>query len=154
MTDSISEGMSAPEFTLQNQDGQEVTLSSYQGKKLVVYFYPKDFTPGWTTEACELRDEHAGFEDAEVSIVGISPDSMEKHLAFKTENGLPFPLLSDPDHAVAEAYQAWGERSMYGKTFMGILRSTFLIDEHGTIQKIWRNVKPAGHAQQVLEEIS
>ena len=130
--------------------GKKVKLSDFAGKKVVLYFYPKDDTPGCTTEACGFRDAHDRIAARNAVVLGISPDPAKRHDAFIAKFGLPFTLLSDEDHKVAEAYGAWGEKSLYGKKTMGILRSTFLIDERGRIVKVFRKVKPAGHAEEVL----
>ncbi len=140
----------APDFTLTSDTGEAVTLSAFRGKKVVLYFYPKDDTPGCTKEACSFRDDYSLFMMKGAVVIGVSPDGAESHQKFKAKFGLPFYLLSDPDHAVAEKYGAWGEKKMYGKTYMGILRSTYVIDENGLIARAFPNVKPDGHAQEVL----
>jgi len=149
----LQEGTMAPDFTLPADGGGEVSLSDYRGKKVVLYFYPKDNTSGCTTEACGFRDDYSQLLAAGAAVLGVSPDSVKSHVGFKTKYSLPFALLSDPDHEVAEAYGAWGEKKMYGKTYEGILRSTFLIDEEGCIAKVFPKVKPAGHSQEVLEAL-
>jgi peroxiredoxin Q/BCP len=149
----LQEGTMAPDFTLPADGGGEVSLSDYRGKKVVLYFYPKDNTSGCTTEACGFRDDYSQLLAAGAAVLGVSPDSVKSHVGFKTKYSLPFALLSDPDHEVAEAYGAWGEKKMYGKTYEGILRSTFLIDEEGRIVKVFPKVKPAGHSQEVLEAL-
>ncbi len=146
----ITEGQVAPDFTLESDEGEQVTLSSFRGKKIVLYFYPKDDTPGCTKEACSFRDDYGQFTAKGAVVIGVSPDGQASHNKFRAKYELPFLLLSDPDHAVAETYGAWGDKQMYGKTYQGILRSTFVIDENGKIAKAFINVKPAGHAQQVL----
>ncbi len=143
-------GTKAPEFTLQDGDGNTVRLSNFAGRKLVLYFYPKDMTPGCTTEACDFRDLHQRFAKAGVAVVGVSPDPAERHRTFTSKYELNFPLLADTDHAVAEAYEVWKEKKLYGRTFMGIERTTFLIDEKGRIEKVWRKVKVKDHAREVL----
>ena len=140
----------APDFTLLADDGETVTLSSFRGRKVVLYFYPKDDTPGCTKEACSFRDDYSLFLAKGAVVIGVSPDEGESHRKFRAKFGLPFYLLSDPTHEVAEAYGAWGEKTIYGRTTVGILRSTFVIDEQGQIARIYRNVHPAGHAQEVL----
>ena len=140
----------APDFTLTSDTGEAVTLSAFRGKKVVLYFYPKDDTPGCTKEACSFRDDYSLFMMKGAVVIGVSPDGAESHQKFKAKFGLPFYLLSDPDHAVAVKYGAWGEKKMYGKTYMGILRSTYVIDENGLIVRAFPNVKPDGHAQEVL----
>ncbi len=150
----LTEGTIAPDFRLQADDGREISLSDYRGKKVVLYFYPKDNTPGCTTEACSFRDGHSELLAAGAIVLGVSPDSIKSHVNFKTKFDLPFALLSDPDHEVAEMYGAWGEKKMYGKTYMGIIRSTFIIDEQGVIAKVFPKVTPKDHSQQVLEALA
>jgi thioredoxin-dependent peroxiredoxin len=147
----LQEGTMAPDFTLAADGGGEVSLSDYRGKKVVLYFYPKDNTPGCTTEACNFRDDYSAIVSAGAAVLGVSPDSVKSHDKFKTKFQLPFALLSDPDHQVAETYGAWGEKRMYGKTYEGILRSTFIIDEEGKIIKVFPKVTPKDHSQEVLE---
>jgi peroxiredoxin Q/BCP len=139
-TTVLQPGDKAPDFNLPDQSGGKMKLSDFKGRKVLVYFYPKADTPGCTTQACGLRDI-AG-EIGDVAIVGISPDPPRRQARFDQKYGLGFPLLSDEDHAVAEAYGAWGERSMYGKTYMGIIRSAFLVDEEGRIAEAWYKVSP------------
>jgi peroxiredoxin Q/BCP len=146
----LQEGTIAPDFTLPADGGGEVTLSDYRGKKVVLYFYPKDNTPGCTTEACNFRDDYSQIVAAGAAVLGISPDSVKSHDGFKLKYQLPFALLSDPDHKVAEMYGAWGEKKMYGKSYMGIVRSTFVIDEEGRILKVFPKVDPKVHSQEVL----
>jgi peroxiredoxin Q/BCP len=146
----LQEGTIAPDFTLLTDGGGEVTLSDYRGKKVVLYFYPKDDTPGCTTEACSFRDDYSRIIAAGAAVLGVSPDSVKSHDKFKLKYQLPFALLSDPDHQVAEMYGAWGEKTMYGKSYMGILRSTFIIDEQGKILKVFPKVVPKEHSQEVL----
>ncbi|MGA7546931.1 MAG: thioredoxin-dependent thiol peroxidase [Methyloceanibacter sp.] len=148
---SLKVGDKAPDFTLPTDDGGKVSLKNLKGKKLVLYFYPKDDTPGCTTEACAFRDALPDFSKVKAAIVGVSKDSVASHDKFKTKFKLPFPLASDEDGKVCEAYDTWVEKSMYGKTYMGIERSTFLIDETGVIRNIWRKVKADGHAAEVLK---
>ena len=149
----IKEGDRAPAFTLPEPSGRQVKLSDFRGKKVVLYFYPKDDTPGCTVEACAFRDAHESIASKNAVVLGVSPDAADSHARFIGKFGLPFTLLSDADHAVAEAYGAWGEKNLYGKKTVGILRSTFIIDEHGRIAKIFRKVKPDGHAQGVLDAL-
>lgn len=149
----LQENTTAPDFTLQADDGREVTLSDYRGKKVVLYFYPKDDTPGCTTEACNFRDAHAEIVAAGAAVLGISPDNLKSHGKFKTKFSLPFALLGDPNHYVAEMYGAWGEKRMYGKTYLGIIRSTFIIDEEGRIIKVFPTVKVQNHSQEVLDAL-
>jgi peroxiredoxin Q/BCP len=146
----VAEGQPAPDFTLASDSGDPVTLSSLRGKPVVLYFYPADDTPGCTTQACGIRDAYGEFEDAGAVVLGVSPDDQGSHVKFKEKYALPFTLLADPDHAVAERYGAWGEKRNYGKTYMGIIRSTFVIDADGKVVKAMPNVKPATHADDVL----
>jgi thioredoxin-dependent peroxiredoxin len=149
----IEEATPAPEFELRSDSGDTVRLSDFRGKTVVLYFYPKDDTPGCTTEACEFRDEYEVYRERGIEVLGVSPDDVASHEKFKRKYELPFPLLSDPDHRVAEAYGVWGERKNAGKTSMGITRSTFVIDENGVLVRALRGIKPAGHAASVLEQI-
>jgi peroxiredoxin Q/BCP len=146
----LQEGTQAPDFTLPADGGGVVTLSDYQGKRIVLYFYPKDNTSGCTTEACNFRDDYSEITAAGAVVLGVSPDSIKSHDGFKLKHNLPFALLSDADHKVAEMYGAWGEKKMYGKTYMGIIRSTFVIDEEGTIIKVFPKVRVKNHSQEVL----
>lgn len=146
----LKEGDLAPDFTLISDQGEEVTLSSFRGSKVVVYFYPKDDTPGCTKEACSFRDANSLFLAQGATVIGISPDDAESHQRFRAKHGLPFYLLSDTDHRVAEAYGAWGEKNMYGRTYEGIIRSTFVVGEDGRIIKAFPKVKPDDHASEVL----
>ncbi|MGC2408431.1 MAG: thioredoxin-dependent thiol peroxidase [Methyloceanibacter sp.] len=148
---SVAVGDRAPDFTLPTDGGGEVSLKALKGKKLVLYFYPKDDTPGCTREACAFRDSLPDFSKIKATILGVSKDSVASHDNFKTKFELPFPLASDADGKVCEAYGVWVEKSMYGKKYMGIERSTFLIDEKGVIRNIWRKVKVDGHAEDVLK---
>jgi thioredoxin-dependent peroxiredoxin len=149
----VEEGAPAPDFELASDEGETVTLSALRGKPVVLYFYPKDDTPGCTTEACEFRDAYDVYRERGVEILGISPDDVRSHEKFKAKYELPFTLLADPDHKVAEAYGVWGERSFAGKKYLGINRSTFVIDEDGNIARAMLGIKPAGHAAQVLDEL-
>lgn len=144
----------APDFTLISDAGTEVRLSDFRGKKVVLYFYPKADTPGCTTQACTIRDTYPVIADKDVVVIGISPDSPETLAKFRAKYALPFILLSDPDHAVAEAYGAWGEKQMYGKTYKGILRSHFAIDEAGRLIEGAHNVKPATTADLALKLVA
>lgn len=148
------EGEPAPDFSLTGLDGQgaevQVRLSDLRGRPVVLYFYPKDDTPGCTKQACGLRDEWSAFRAAGAEVLGVSPDDVASHRAFAAKYDLPFTLLSDPDHEVAEAYGVWKEKSMFGRKFWGIERSTFVIDRDGRIEAVFRRVKPARHATQVL----
>jgi peroxiredoxin Q/BCP len=147
----VEEGRPAPDFTLPSDEGGEVTLSDLRGKKVVLYFYPKDDTPGCTIQACDFRDAAPSFEGVDAVVLGVSADSLESHRKFRAKHDLNFPLLADESHRVAEAYGVWKEKSMYGRTFMGIERSTFLIDEKGNVERVWRKVSPQGHADMLSE---
>ena len=146
----VKEGEPAPAFTLASDSGETVSLESLRGTPVVVYFYPKDDTPGCTKQACGLRDSWGEFESRGAVVLGISPDSTRSHTKFRKKYGLPFTLLADEDHAVAEAYGVWVQKKMLGKTFMGIERSTFVIDADGNVAKVMRRVKPDAHVDQVL----
>ena len=150
----VAEGELAPDFELESDAGETVKLSSLRGKPVVLYFYPRDDTPGCTTQACGIRDAYGEFERAGAVVLGVSPDDAGSHVKFKDKYELPFTLLADPDHAVAETYGVWGEKKNYGKTYMGIIRSTFVIDGDGTLKKVMRNVKPATHADDVLAALA
>lgn len=150
MPDWIAEGAKAPDFTLTADDGTKVKLSSLKGTPVVLYFYPRDNTPGCTTEACAFRDRKAEIEKRGAKIFGVSPDNVASHVKFRDKFQLNFPLLADPDHAVAESYGAWREKNMYGKKTMGIQRSTFLIGPDGKVAKIWQRVQVDGHDEEVL----
>lgn len=145
----IEKGEPAPDFSLPADDGSRVRLSDYRGRRVVLYFYPKDDTSGCTAQACELRDDMPRFEALDAVVLGVSPDPVRSHVKFKEKYGLNFPLLADEDHAVSELYGVWKEKSMYGRTYMGVERSTFLVDEEGRIVEIWRKVKPKGHSELV-----
>ncbi len=147
---AIKEGSKAPDFTLSTDSDTKLKLSSLKGKNVVLYFYPKSDTPGCTTEACEFRDQNAAYAKADTVVLGISPDPVKAQAKFRTKFDLPFTLLADEEHAVAEKYGVWVEKSMYGKKYMGVERSTFIINKEGKIAKIFAKVKPAGHAAEVL----
>ena len=149
----ISEGSVAPEIELRTDEDQPFSLQSLRGKNVVLYFYPKADTPGCTTEACDFRDAVPDFSGVNAVILGISPDTPKAQAKFRAKYGLPFHLLCDTDHAVAEAYGVWAEKSMYGKKYMGIERTTFVIGPDGAIRKVFAKVKPAGHAAQVMEAL-
>ncbi|RLJ70267.1 peroxiredoxin Q/BCP [Hydrogenivirga caldilitoris] len=153
----LKEGDKAPDFCLKGIDEKgeerEFCLKDFKGRKLILYFYPKDDTPGCTVEACDFRDNLNPLVSKGYLVVGVSPDSVSSHKKFKEKHGLNFPLLSDPDKKVAEAYGAYGEKKMYGKVTKGIIRSTFLIDEEGRIAKAWYNVKAKGHVEKLLKEL-
>jgi len=146
----IEEGKPAPDFELTTDTGERVKLSDYRGKPVVLYFYPKDDTPGCTVEACGVRDAYSDFEQRGAVILGVSPDDEASHVKFKNKFSLPFTLLADPEHEVAEKYGVWGEKKYAGKTYFGVQRSTFLIDEDGNVATVMHNVKPDGHPEQVL----
>lgn len=149
---AIEEGKAAPTFTLKDQDGNKVALKDYRGKTVVVYFYPKDDTPGCTKEACGFRDQKRKFDKLDTVILGISPDAADSHIRFIDKFKLPFTLLSDPDKKVMEKYGAWGEKMMYGKKMIGVIRSTTIIDASGKVLKHWKKVpKAADHPAKVLE---
>jgi len=147
----IETGDRAPDFTLPADDGSEVTLADLRGQRVVLYFYPKDNTSGCTTQACELRDTLPRINEEGAVVLGVSPDPLASHVKFREKHQLNFPLLSDEDHRVAEAYGVWKEKSMYGRKFWGIERSTFIIDEEGIVRAAWRKVKAKGHAEKVEE---
>ena len=150
----ISSGILAPEFTLQDENGLEHSLSNYRGKPLILYFYPKDDTPGCTTEACNFRDDYSKYQEAQVVIIGISLDTSRAHKKFKNKYDLPFTLLADENHSVCDLYGTWGPKQFMGKSYEGVLRTTFLIDSQGYIRKVFKNVKPAEHSAEVLEALS
>jgi len=149
----LTPGQKAPSFSLASDSGETISLAGLKGKKVVLYFYPKDDTPGCTVEACEFRDRWPAVRKAGAVVLGVSPDDVVSHVKFKKKFELPFPLLADPDHAVAERYGVWGEKSMYGRKYLGIHRTTFVIDEEGRIVKVFERVKPKGHAAEVLEAL-
>ena len=150
----IESGQNAPDFELNNQHGQPVKLSDQRGKPVVLYFYPKDDTPGCTKQACASRDRKSEIEKAGAVVLGISPDDTDSHSAFVAKYQLNFPLLADPDHKVAESYGAWREKKQYGKAYMGLQRSTFLIDAEGVVRKTWKSVKVEGHDEAVLKAMA
>lgn len=150
----VEEGQKAPAFTLTAAGGEKVRLSALQGGPVVLYFYPKDDTPGCTREACAFRDLSAEMKKRGATVLGVSPDDVASHEKFRDKYELNFPLLADPDHKVAEKYGAWREKNMYGKKSMGIQRSTFLIDAGGKVARVWKRVKVDGHDQQVLEALA
>jgi len=150
---SVNEGDVAPEFTLKSHRGENIRLSDFRGKYVVLYFYPKDETPGCTLEARSFSNLAPQFEARNAVVLGVSPDSLDSHCAFADKYQIGFHLLSDEGHKVAEKYGAWGDKNMYGKTTQGIIRSTFLIGPDGKVVKAWKNVKPEGHAQKVLDSI-
>lgn len=150
---ALKEGDKAPDFSLPASDGSTVSLKGLAGKKVVLYFYPKDNTPGCTVEACSFRDGDAKLKKAGAVVLGVSADSIASHQKFVSKFSLPFLLLSDEGAKMASSYGAWGEKSLYGRKYMGMFRMTFLIDEKGKIKKIWPKVKPDGHAEDVLAAI-
>jgi peroxiredoxin Q/BCP len=146
----VNEGDEAPDFTLRSEAGVDVTLSSFRGRPVVLYFYPRDDTPGCTTQACGIRDAYDEFERAGAVVLGVSPDDERSHVKFKEKYKLPFMLLADTDHEVAEQYGVWGQKSYMGRKFFGVSRSTFVIGKDGTIKRVFEKVKPAEHAGDVL----
>lgn len=149
----LQAGIPAPEFSLKDETGIERHLADYRGKPVVLYFYPKDDTPGCTKEACYFRDDYDVYEQAGVVILGVSPDSPDSHAKFKQKFDLPFSLLSDPGHKVSERYGAWGKKKFMGREYDGILRTTYLIGSEGEIVQVFENVKPEGHSKQILESL-
>jgi peroxiredoxin Q/BCP len=147
-------GDKAPAFTATYQDGRKVKLSDFKGRKVVLYFYPKDDTPGCTTEACGIRDSYAEFERRGVAVLGVSTDSEASHRKFVDKFDLPFTLLADTDKAIVEAYGVWGEKKLYGRAYMGTLRVTYLIDEKGRIEAVWPKVSPKTHAADILARLT
>jgi peroxiredoxin Q/BCP len=149
----LEAGDRAPLFTLKDQNGEKVALKDHKGTPVVIYFYPKDDTPGCTTQACGIRDQWSEFRDAGAVVLGISPDDVASHEAFAAKYDLPHTLLADPKRTVLEKYGAWGEKNMYGKTTVGVIRSTFLVGPDGTIAKVWKRVNTKTHADQVLKAL-
>ncbi len=150
----VQEGAVAPDFILPADDGSEVSLRSFRGRRVILYFYPRDDTPGCTTQACDLRDSYLAIEAQGGVILGVSPDPPSSHVKFREKFQLNFPLLSDEDRRVAKAYGVWKERSLYGRKFWGIERSTFVIDERGVVVEAWRKVKPKDHAERVTKALT
>ena len=146
----LREGDPAPDFELTSDSGDTIRLSDLRGRKVVLYFYPKDDTPGCTTQACGIRDAYAEFEETGAVVLGVSPDDEASHVKFKAKHRLPFTLLADTEHRVAELYGVWGEKSFMGRRYMGVDRSTFVVDEQGRLAKVMHKVKPAEHADDVL----
>ena len=146
----VEEGKPAPDFTLRSDAGEDVSLANLRGRTVVLYFYPRDDTPGCTTQACGLRDVYGEIQERGATVLGVSPDTEAAHVKFRDKYGLPFPLLADPDHEVAERYGVWVEKTMYGKKRMGIKRSTFVIDGEGNVARAMLGVKPDDHADKVL----
>ncbi|MCM3627983.1 thioredoxin-dependent thiol peroxidase [Paenibacillus glycanilyticus] len=149
----VQAGQAVPDFTLPASTGGNISLSDYKGKKLVIYFYPKDNTPGCTVESCDFRDYNGQFKSYNTEVIGISPDDLASHDTFISDFQLPFPLLADTEHTVSELFGVWKERTWNGETFMGIERSTFLIDENGVLAREWRSVSVDGHVLEVLEAV-
>lgn len=149
----IAEGQEAPDFKLPAANGKKVSLSQFRGKKVVIFFYPQDLTPSCTNEACDFRDYNGQFRKLGVKVIGISPDDIKSHNKFIEQNNLPYLLLSDVEHKVAELYGVWGLKKLYGREYMGLIRSTFLIDEEGRIVKEWRNLRVKGHVQNVIDAV-
>ena len=149
----LAVGDKAPQFTLNDGEGNKVKLSDFKGKKVVLYFYPKDLTPGCTVEACAFRDDIGPIKKLGAVVLGVSADTEKTHQKFTEKHGLNFPLLADVDHSMSEKYGAWQEKSMYGRKYWGIARITYIIDENGKIAKAYEKVKPAGHSQEVIEAI-
>jgi peroxiredoxin Q/BCP len=147
---SLTEGMPAPPFEGVDQNGNSIRLQDLRGRKVILYFYPKDDTPGCTKEACNLRDNYAALQKAGYTIIGVSADTIESHKKFAEKYNLPFSLLADPEKKIISAYQAWGKKKLYGKEYEGTLRITYIIDENGIISRIIKNVKPEQHASQIL----
>jgi len=146
----LATGMKAPDFTLMNQHGEEIRLSDFLGRKVVLYFYPKDNTPGCTRQACAFADSYAAFREKDIAVIGVSKDSVASHVKFAEKYGLPFILLSDPDRLAIEPYGVWQEKKMCGKTSMGVVRTTFIIDENGMIAHVMPKVKPDTNAAEIL----
>lgn len=150
---AITSGIPAPDFSLQDDSGKTVRLSDFRGKTVLLYFYPKDDTPGCTKEACNFRDDYSAYEEAGVTILGISPDDTKSHEKFKSKYKLPFTLLADSDHKVAGEYGVWGPKKFMGREYEGVLRTTFLVGPDSQILKVFENVKPAEHSAEVLAEL-
>jgi len=150
----LQTGIPAPEFSLPDENGKIRNLSEFLGKPVILYFYPKDDTPGCTTEACNFRDDYSQFDQAGVVILGVSPDSAKQHTNFKTKYSLPFTLLADQDHKVCELYGVWGRKKFMGREYDGVFRTTFLIDPNGQIVKVFEKVKPAEHSAEVLQALA
>jgi peroxiredoxin Q/BCP len=150
----LEEGKKAPEVNLKDQDNNPVSLSDFKGQKVVLYFYPKDDTTGCTKEACSFRDEFPKFEKLNIKVIGVSPDSVESHKKFAEKYNLPFTLLSDEDKQTVEAYDVWKQKSMYGRNYMGVERTTYIIDENGKIQKVFPKVKVENHIDEILKALN
>ena len=150
---TLTTGTMAPDFTLSDETGTQRRLLDYRGQTIVLYFYPKDDTPGCTTEACNFRDDYSAYIEAGVTVLGVSPDSPKSHAKFKQKFQLPFPLLADEQHTVCEQYGVWGPKKFMGREYMGVLRTTFVITPDGKIKKVFENVKPAEHSIEVLAAV-
>ena len=150
---TIQQGTPAPQFSLPDEIGTVRNLSDFAGQTIVLYFYPKDDTPGCTTEACNFRDDYSAYEQAGVTILGVSPDSPKKHTKFKEKYGLPFSLLADENHEVCEMFGVWGQKKFMGREYMGVMRTTFVIGPDGIIKKVFEDVKPADHSAEVLAAV-
>lgn len=146
-------GTTAPDFTMKTFDGHDIELSKLQGKKVALYFYPKDDTPGCTKQACNLRDHLTQLEENNIAVIGVSPDDDTSHKEFSAKYELNFPLVADPDHEIIDAYGVWGEKKNYGKTYMGLQRTTFLIDEQGIIQHVFKRPRTADHTNEILSKL-
>jgi thioredoxin-dependent peroxiredoxin len=149
----VEEGKPAPDFQLETDSGETVGLKDFRGKPVILYFYPKDDTPGCTAQACGIRDDYGRFEDAGAVVLGVSPDTVKSHVKFKKKHDLPFTLLADPGHEVADEYGVWVEKKYMGKTYWGVQRSTFIIDKDGKVEKVMHKVKPDTHADEVLDAL-
>lgn len=147
----LKAGTKAPKFTLEDKDGQKVSLADFKGKKVVLYFYPKDNTPGCTRQACAFKEAYAGFRTKDIAVIGISKDSTQSHQRFAEKYALPFILLSDPELTAITAYDVWKEKKLYGKTSMGVVRTTYIIDENGIIEKVYEKANPDKNAGEILE---
>ena len=150
---TLQQGSVAPEFSLADETGAIRNLTDFKGQTVVLYFYPKDDTPGCTTEACNFRDDYSAYEQAGVTILGVSPDSPKSHAKFKQKFNLPFSLLADEEHAICEQYGVWGPKKFMGREYMGVARTTFVIGPDGTVKKVFENVKPADHSVEVLAAV-
>ena len=149
----LNKGIEAPSFEGINQDGKTIRLKDFKGKKVILYFYPKDDTPGCTAEACNLRDNYQGWIDKGFEVIGISPDNEKSHKKFKEKYNLPFNLLADPDKRILKAYGAWGTKKMYGRSYEGVLRTTYVIDEEGIVEEVLSKVDTKNHTSQILQEL-